>query len=254
MKTKTIACLALSITLLSFIFPFKPKPYTPPGTMKISSNIFFDATELNNISWQEYMYWNEIKFGKSSLQYLATLPDSNVWANPSNSFYLKHPEYRNYPVVGISWQQANQFCAWRSDRVMEQITINKIAHPNKEHPSQIEYRLPSIREWEQVAEIGYSEKTIKTIAKKHSSCTTGNFKSETDSDVTHTTSPVYQYWPNENEIYNLRGNVAEMTNEKGIAKGGSWNQLEKDVNIHKNFKYSQPENWIGFRCICEITF
>ena len=254
MKTKTIAFAALSITLLSFIFPFKPKAYTPPGTVKISTNVFFDETEINNISWQEYIYWNEKEFGKSSDQYLATLPDSNVWPNTSNSFYLNHPQYRNYPVVGISWQQAKEFCAWRSERVMEQIEINKKSNPNKTYPTKIEYRLPSANEWEQVAQIGYSEKTIKTIAKKHSNCATGNFKNETTSEITHSTSPVYQYWPNAYGVYNLKGNVAEMIDVKGIAKGGSWTQLEKDVNLQENYKYNKPENWIGFRCICEVTF
>ena len=33
--------------------------------------------------------------------------------------YLRHPAYQNYPVVGVSWIQANQFCIWRTDRVNE---------------------------------------------------------------------------------------------------------------------------------------
>ena len=30
-----------------------------------------------------------------------------------------------YPVVGVSWRQANEFCKWRSDRVNEEILINE---------------------------------------------------------------------------------------------------------------------------------
>jgi len=43
---------------------------------------------------------------------------------------LRHPSYRDYPVVGVSWVQANDFCKWRSDRVNEQILVREgiIAH------------------------------------------------------------------------------------------------------------------------------
>jgi gliding motility-associated lipoprotein GldJ len=33
--------------------------------------------------------------------------------------YLRHPAYRNYPVVGVSWLQANEYAKWRSNRVAE---------------------------------------------------------------------------------------------------------------------------------------
>lgn len=38
--------------------------------------------------------------------------------------YLRHPAYREYPVVGVTWQQANDYCAWRTDRVNERILID----------------------------------------------------------------------------------------------------------------------------------
>ena len=40
-------------------------------------------------------------------------------------YYLRHPAYREYPVVGINWLQANDYCSWRTDRVNEYILIRE---------------------------------------------------------------------------------------------------------------------------------
>jgi len=37
--------------------------------------------------------------------------------------YFRHAAYNFYPVVGVSWYQANAYCKWRSDRVNEMILI-----------------------------------------------------------------------------------------------------------------------------------
>ena len=52
------------------------------------------------------------------------LPDTASWRNKLAynelmvNYYLRHPAYRDYPVVGVSWLQAN-ILKWRSDRVNE---------------------------------------------------------------------------------------------------------------------------------------
>jgi formylglycine-generating enzyme len=40
-------------------------------------------------------------------------------------YYLRHPSYQDYPVVGVNWTQANDFCAWRTDRVNEFIMVRE---------------------------------------------------------------------------------------------------------------------------------
>jgi formylglycine-generating enzyme required for sulfatase activity len=58
--------------------------------------------------------------------------------------------------------------------------------------------------------------------------------------------------PNNYKLYNMIGNVAEMTMTKGVAKGGSWMDKNEDCMIRKNTTYSTDLPWLGFRCVCEL--
>jgi len=100
---------------------------TPPSGVKISDNFYCDQTEISNIDWMEYMFWNKKVFGYYSREYISTLLDTSVWIGadscfpPNTKHYLRHPAYRHYPVVGVSQKQAEEYSKWRSDRVFEYI-------------------------------------------------------------------------------------------------------------------------------------
>lgn len=68
------------------------------------------------------------------------------------------------------------------------------------------------------------------------------------------TTEVYEFNTNNFKLYNMIGNVAEMTAEKGIAKGGSFKDSYDNFNIITNFQYESSQNWLGFRCICAVHF
>lgn len=68
------------------------------------------------------------------------------------------------------------------------------------------------------------------------------------------TTDVYDFAPNNFKLYNMIGNVAEMTAEKGIAKGGSFVDSYDSFNIKTNFKYENVQDWLGFRGICVVHF
>jgi len=59
--------------------------------------------------------------------------------------------------------------------------------------------------------------------------------------------------PNGFGLVNMIGNVAEMTNVKCVAKGGSWNHYLNQSEIIKQIAYGKSKLWLGFRCICEIA-
>ena len=90
------------------------------------SSFYMDKYEITNLNWREYMHWLEMVFGYSAPNLVkAALPDTLVWRDelaynePYVENYFRHPAFSFYPVVGVSWDQAMEYCAWRTDRVNE---------------------------------------------------------------------------------------------------------------------------------------
>lgn len=45
--------------------------------------------------------------------------------SPYVEHYMFNPKYLDYPVLGVSWENANEFCQWYADRYNEQKLIEK---------------------------------------------------------------------------------------------------------------------------------
>ncbi|MGE0567725.1 MAG: SUMF1/EgtB/PvdO family nonheme iron enzyme [Bacteroidia bacterium] len=103
---------------------------TPPGTTKISPNVYLDESEISNFAYLEFVLWMKNVFGESSVEFKSVNPDStkwdktSVWNLPYFS-YCKHPAYKDLPVLNISLVQARKYSKWRSDRVMEFLLIRE---------------------------------------------------------------------------------------------------------------------------------
>jgi hypothetical protein len=99
-----------------------------PNATPISASLYCDKTEVTNFNWLEYLYWLDRCFGEDSEEYKNALP-KDVWhdvkclTNRDENEYFRDPMYQNYPVVGITQEQANAFSQWRSDRVFEFLLI-----------------------------------------------------------------------------------------------------------------------------------
>ena len=96
------------------------------------SSFYMDRTEVTNLHWLEYMYWMKRVYNKTYPHvYKKCLPDTLAWRSALGyrekfvNYYLRHPSYADYPVVGVSWLQANDFCKWRTDRVNEAILVRE---------------------------------------------------------------------------------------------------------------------------------
>lgn len=102
---------------------------------RITVNSFFiDKTEVANVHYREYIFWMQNTFGEDEKynQLLEDIrPDTLVWRSelsynePYVEYYFSHPSYNYYPVVGVNWKQARDFCIWRTDRVNEKALIDK---------------------------------------------------------------------------------------------------------------------------------
>jgi gliding motility-associated lipoprotein GldJ len=92
---------------------------------------YIDETEVRNVDYREYIHW----LGRTFVSYpnvvLNALPDTLVWRSPMSfnepmvETYYQHVSFDNYPVVGVTWRQASDYCLWRTDRVNEVQLVNK---------------------------------------------------------------------------------------------------------------------------------
>lgn len=231
----------------------------PPGTVLLTPNYGVDKAEIRNIDYREYLYYIKTLHGIESPEYKTLLPDSTIWDKnqiltddsvklnyhlPLSSFYFNHSAYKSYPVVGLSYQQAQSYCKWRSDRVNERYAIYHAKNPNdKSFPKKMTYRLPSPEEWENFSIIdsvySASEDKIRKIRKNHLRY-----------DLTNR---VMLNPPNSIGLCDLDGNVSEMTSEEGLAKGEHWAQAFLKTT-GKDVKYKKPKAWIGFRCVVDVEY
>ncbi len=95
------------------------------------TSFYMDETEIRNVDYREYVYWLKRVFVDNPEISENALPDTLVWRSPLAfnepyvEYYYRHPAYNEYPIVGVNWLQASDYCIWRTDRVNEKILIDE---------------------------------------------------------------------------------------------------------------------------------
>lgn len=298
--TKTIILTILTLLLFACKTLKVPSDDTisntqaPPGTIKISNNLYFDKTEITNISYLEFMFWTEKIFGTNSSEFINVLPDTNVWSKLNigyaslDTFYLRHPAYREFPVVGVSYDQATAYSKWRSDRVMEFLLIkNKIipyrpfvpkdssftiekyfngqyygVQPDQHFLIYPFYSLPDSANYKQASLFADSlnAKNYKSCKEKFCAdkllvdCNCLENKSYKTTARPYGPDPTMQtscVFCKKELITHLKGNVREMTNLKGQFYGSSFIDSCKALNNICRQDTLLINSYTGFRNVCE---
>jgi len=196
-------------------------------------SFYMDETEVRNVDYLEYLHWLKTSPSAASGQYERALPDTLIWREelaynePLVENYLRHPAYHEYPVVGVSWSQANDYCQWRTMRVNELMARDGAGWLPR-------YRLPTEAEWEYAAWglIGntFNERLyegriypwrgrgLRNPERKNRGRLMANFTrgrgdlmgvSGSLNDGGSYTMPVHSFWPNDFGLYCMAGNVNE---------------------------------------------
>jgi len=107
---------------------------TTPKKMHIRS-FYMDEAEVTNAEYVLFMQYTKNVYPPEDPKYKhiynSVLPDTLVWRKSLGNTdllsenYLRHPAYADYPVVGVSWLQATQYCKWRTNAVNLKILMDK---------------------------------------------------------------------------------------------------------------------------------
>lgn len=265
-------------------YNYATRSYQEGAYVKIDSTFFDDNGHLVTQTVNRPLRHRK-DFYSSRMLYI--YPDTLTWTrdirlsynDPKMKMYFSDKNYSNYPVVGVTWEQATAFCHWRTK-------IYNDTHKVKTEA----YRLPSEAEWEFAAK-GRDKDAIypwkgTSLVDEKKGCYLANFKQTRGnyvSDAGVTTKPVRSYntAPNANGLYDMAGNVAEWTAtayfgttnmatadlnpnfeynaraedpinmKRKVVKGGSWKDipyyLQSGTRTYEYQNVSRP--YIGFRCV-----
>jgi gliding motility-associated lipoprotein GldK len=208
-------------------------------------------------------------------------PDTTAWIRdfaysynePMHNDYFWHSAYDGYPVVGVSWKQAQAFCQWRT------IKHNGYQKSKGKQPVN-SYRLPSEAEWEYAARGGLQGASYPwggPYTKNDRGCFMANFKplrGDYAADKALYTVEADAYDPNDFNLYNMAGNVSEWVhasydpasyeysstinpnvndaeNERKVVRGGSWKDVAYFLQVSsRDYEYADSaRSYIGFRTV-----
>jgi gliding motility-associated lipoprotein GldK len=208
-------------------------------------------------SWMDIQAAVKAKKGISREKFIkdtafAIYPDTTVWIKdfnysynePMHNDYFWHKAYGDYPVVGVSWQKAKAFCAWRTLYKNSYIKSKK-----KGRDVTNNFRLPTEAEWEYSARGGLESATYPWGEAKSYEPNgfnlynmAGNVSEWTDSSYDPNT---YEY------VSSMNPNVQDFKNMLKVVRGGSWKDVAYflQVSTRDNEYADSARSYIGFRTI-----
>ena len=187
----------------------------------------------------------------------AIYPDTLVWIRdyeyaynePMTEGYFSHPAYDDYPVVGVTWKQAEAFCFWRTQ--IWDISITGAGKKGKQKTKLVDaprFALPTEYEFEYAARGGRVSSTYPwglTYLRNSKGCLLANFKPGRGNyveDGGFYTTKVGFYSPNDFGLYDMAGNVSEWTQSAFHENAQSFIH-DMNPSVTYNAKDDDPETW-----------
>lgn len=262
-------------------YPFETSPYF----IYIDSNLYMAKTEVTNYKWLEYVYWMVENYPDKRVEFKMDTPNwfYQFKTNDYSNFYNNHPHYLNYPVANITFEQAKQFSKWQSDRIYESIllaegfldissseelstpfTIEGFLNgefqnliPDSTFPPILVFDLPTLEHYKLALALNeridqnqkdkFRLRKYKGASPSDSSLFLGALKKDSITEVAfYNVIYTSNLYPN-SSIYNLKGNVSELTSDSTLIFGGNWYHTEEHHSNTGTFHHGQPSNFIGFR-------
>ena len=267
---------------------FSHQPFEAPGVVWLFDiGLLIDEIEVPNIEWQTFTNYVERESGQA----VATSYFPSTTSLPTAT-YFTDPYYRYYPVVGVSREQVEAYCRWRSAVTTEALRITRNLSLTHTDYMVMRYRLPTETEWEYAAGTNILPNKPYGVLRPNNRLRINpraadylRIRSKSDKSAAeikrdivafNSASPeitqfncqreapyflalptpgyVFDLPQNFFGLYQMNGNAAEMVQEPGLTKGGSYRDPLEACTIKARGAYAGPSPTVGFRCVCEISF
>ena len=251
----------------------------------LSNTNKLDEGSIDNMNASTYrdnfVIEREVKIYPSTLDYQSDYAYANNETDAT--FNYEHVAHDDYPVVGITWEQANAFCHWRTH------IMNSFLRSQNE-PLLPDFRLPTETEWEYAARGGLGMSPYPwggPYTRNMKGCFLANFKplrGNYTADGGLKAIKVRQYNPNNYGLYDMAGNVSEWTStvfdetsssyshdmnsdnsylseesdkdvlKRKVVRGGSWKDISYFIQTStRTYEYDDVStSYIGFRCVMDF--
>lgn len=230
------------------------------NTLSMNFRLCMDMTEVSGLMYKTFLEDLRADYGPDSREYVSNLPDFSKWEelfpgktlDTLSQMFFEDEVFALMPIVAVSYEQAVNFCNWRTERFKEELS-EMSPEDRARFPKDFKFRLPTPKEWARMRFMVQQKGMLKQVEKTaKNNLKVFKFKKNELLGEHPKLEHIYANQDPKLGMFNLFDNVAEMTSEEGVALGGSWKLANKSQDFEKSFNYTAPEAWLGFRCIFEI--
>ena len=207
-------------------------------------------------AWRMGTYDSKVK-GDWLKRWLAQRPAEQR----NQPYWWDDAEWNNriFPVVGVSWFEAQAYARWLDSQV-EALVID--GRPAQRKPEGYSVRLPTEEEWERAARGQHGREYPWGNEFEPASANTARSKGEEQERIGTTAVCTYPQGASPSGVWDMSGNVWEWTasrwSKRGpdyVLRGGSWMYTSLLARCASRYRYL-PSYWgssLGFRVVVSLA-